>query len=103
MGRIQEDSMKLFGLVAITGLMVGITAVSGARAADPEFCRDYARVAVEQARRAENTPHCGHLLREARFSTEFRAHFDWCLGAHRREADDERARRHEALERCAFR
>ena len=95
--------MKLLCLAAMAGLAAAALSTPAARAADPEFCRDYARAAVEQSERAMNTRGCGHLLHDGRFSTDFRTHFQWCLEAHRHEADEQRSIRHEELERCAFR
>lgn len=94
--------MKTFCFVAAAAAAI-VLAAPAARAADPEFCKDYARSAVEQVHRAEHIRACGYLLGSPRFSPDWRNHFDWCLNAHRHEADEERARRHEALEHCEFR
>src|SRR5579862_7654597 len=84
-------------------LVVAAGAATSARAADRDFCRDYARAAVNQVRgamshgrcrfRAENNP--------ARWSTDFRVHFDWCRGVSRDQAEDERDARRHILDRCA--
>jgi hypothetical protein len=74
----------------------------GVRAADPDFCRDYAHKAMEQVHQAERVRSCGYLLGSGRFSPDWQAHYNWCLGAHHHEADEEWRRRHEALEHCEF-
>ena len=51
------------------------------RAADPAFCRQYARAALVQARGALASPHCGAGLQGVRWSAEFSAQYEWCLGA----------------------
>jgi hypothetical protein len=95
--------MSLLRFAFITVVLTTAATTPGARAADPDFCRDYARSAVEQVHRAEHIRSCGYLLDDGRFSPDWRAHYDWCLNAHHHEANEERARRHEALERCEYR
>lgn len=51
------------------------------RAADPAFCRQYARAALVQVRGALASPHCGAGLQGTRWSAEFSAQYEWCLGA----------------------
>lgn len=89
-----------FAVIAAAALAA--LASPGARAADPEFCRDYARSAIEQVHRAEHIPSCGYLLGSGRFSSDWRSHYEWCLNVHHHDAEEERARRHEALEHCEF-
>jgi hypothetical protein len=88
---------------AVAAAALAAVAAPGARAADPDFCRDYARSAIEQVHRAEHIRSCGYLLGSGRFSPDWQAHYNWCLGAHHHEADEERGRRHEELERCEYR
>nr|WP_294530913.1 hypothetical protein [uncultured Rhodopila sp.] len=95
--------MRLLHFVTITVAAAIVIAAPGARAADPDFCRDYARSAVEQAHRAEHIRSCAYLIDSPRFSPDWRSHYEWCLNAHHHEADEERERRHEALERCGYR
>jgi len=82
-----------------------VLAATSANAARPEFCRDYARAALNQVRGAEAHPRCDWRLdrNPTRWSTDFRAHFDWCRNATREEADAERDARTRALEHCAHR
>jgi hypothetical protein len=100
---IMEGYMRLLCFAAMAGLAVTTIVSPGARAADPEFCQDYARSAVEQANHAMHRRSCQYLVDGGRFSLDYRNHYNWCLNAHRHEADEERFRRHEALERCEYR
>ncbi len=71
-----------------------------AQAADPGFCRDYARAALNQVQIALSTPACRPGLEGARWSADYRVHFDWCLGAPYGAAQGERAARTRHLRRC---
>ncbi|HEY3681161.1 MAG TPA: hypothetical protein VGL45_20800 [Bradyrhizobium sp.] len=71
-----------------------------ARAADPAFCRPYARAALAQVRGALASPRCGAGLQGARWSTEFSVHYEWCLGASRDAAAVERKARLRLLRKC---
>jgi hypothetical protein len=51
-----------------------------AQAADPAFCRDYATAAVRQVELAKSVPACNRGV-GARWTIDYRVHFDWCLGA----------------------
>ena len=74
-----------------------------ARAADPAFCRQYARAALVQARGALASPHCGAGLQGARWSSEFSAQYEWCLGASPDAAAAERDARTRYLKGCTDR
>jgi hypothetical protein len=50
-----------------------------AQAADPAFCAGYADAAINQVRVALSSPNCAGGVRGARWSSERRVHFDWCL------------------------
>jgi hypothetical protein len=54
--------------------------ISAAQAAPEGFCRDYARAAVRQVELARATPACDRG-NGARWTTDYRVHFDWCMGA----------------------
>jgi hypothetical protein len=95
--------MTFIRLATLTALAIAALAPAGARAADPDFCNDYAGSAVHQSERALHTRSCEFLVTGGRFSTEYRNHFAWCRGVDRHQANEERARRHEALERCGAR
>jgi len=51
-----------------------------AQAADPGFCREYATAAVRQVELARSIPACNRGT-GPRWTTDYRVHFDWCLGA----------------------
>ena len=69
-------------------------------AAEPGFCRDYAQSAVDQTRFVRERPGCSRDAQGPRWSMNFRAHYDWCLGARYRDAEMERAIRHDYIESC---
>jgi len=85
-GRLLFIVSMLFALVA---------APIPVRAADPAFCRQYARTALVQVRGALASPHCGAGLQGARWSAEFSAQYEWCLGA----SPDAAAAEHDARTR----
>lgn len=85
------------------GLLTFIAGSSPVRAAEPHFCREYAESAVDQSRRALDDPRCERGARGPRWSTNYRYHYDWCLGARHESAREEREVRHEHLERCHWR
>jgi hypothetical protein len=91
----------------VSALMVsGILAASGvavsARAASPDFCRDYARAATTQYREAAEHRRCADQVQDsARWSPDFRHHFDWCRGVDRDQAQTERDARTQVLNDCA--
>jgi hypothetical protein len=74
-----------------------------ARAADPAFCKPYARAALVQVREALASPHCGAGLQGVRWSTEFSVHYEWCLGASLDAAAVERDARQRLLKTCTDR
>jgi len=77
--------------------------INSARAADPAFCRPYARAALVQVRGALASPHCGSGLQGARWSAEFSVHYEWCLGASPETAGAERDARTKYLRGCTDR
>jgi hypothetical protein len=84
-------------------LLVGvmIAAAAPVAAADRDFCRDYAQAALRQVRAALNHQRCSvHLDNPTRWSPEYRAHFQWCQHVSKDTATDERAARHQVLQRC---
>jgi hypothetical protein len=80
--------------------MAGLIA---ARAADPAFCKPYARAALNQVHTGLADPACGGGLQGARWSTDFSVHYEWCLGASLAEAGAERDARARVLRGCAGR
>jgi hypothetical protein len=80
-----------------------VCGLSGARAADPGFCRQFAKAAISQVREALADPRCGAGLQGARWSTDFAVHYEWCLGASLDAAGAERGARTRFLRACASR
>jgi hypothetical protein len=73
-------------------------------AADPGFCRDYARSAIEQFREAEHHDRCRDHIRDfAVWSPDWDHHYGWCLGVSRDQAWDGRRHRQEFLDGCEHR
>jgi hypothetical protein len=81
-------------------LMSGLT---DARAADPGFCRQFAKAAISQVRGALADPRCGAGVQGARWSTDFAAHHEWCLGASPDVAGADRDARTRFLRACTSR
>ncbi|MDR3482699.1 MAG: hypothetical protein P4L91_18530 [Burkholderiaceae bacterium] len=97
------QGVKMFKRVFFAVATIAVLTSSTVRAADERFCRDYARVAVDQAHRAERHGRCDRARREnpARWQGDFRGHYDWCRGVHRDNAEAERAERDRTLDYCA--
>jgi len=74
-----------------------------ARAADPAFCKQYARSALVQAREGLASPHCGAGLQGTRWSSEFSIQYEWCLQASRETIATERDARIKILHGCTDR
>jgi hypothetical protein len=98
--------MKAFnrkGILAFSAVLGVAVAAGSVQAAEPGFCRDYARAAANQARDAHAHPRCREAIERdpARWQLDFRGHYDWCIAHSRRDADAERGARTETLEHCA--
>jgi hypothetical protein len=90
----------------IAGCFPSIFLMSGladARAADPGFCRQFAKAAISQVRGALADPRCGAGVQGARWSTDFAAHYEWCLGASPAAAGADRDARTRVLRACTSR
>ena len=87
-------------LLASAFLVSGLTA---AQAADPGFCRQYARSALDQVRAGLSDPACGGALKGSRWSSDFAVHYEWCLGVSLGAAGDEKDFRTRHLKGCAIR
>ncbi len=86
------------------GLFVlSLGAATASQAANEDFCRDYARAAERQVHKAIDSGSCGWAIdrNPARWTTDYHAHFDWCLGASYDDANRERNARRAVLEHCA--
>jgi hypothetical protein len=92
------------GRLAFTAASIIVFATAApipARAADPAFCKSYARAALVQVRAALASPHCGAGLQGTRWSAEFSVHYEWCLGASPQRAAAERDVRTRSLKGCS--
>ena len=87
-------------LLAVFGALgASLTVVSAVQAAPPDFCRGYATAAVRQVEIARSTPACNRGT-GARWTIDYRVHFDWCLGAPPDAVEAERAARTNWIRSC---
>jgi hypothetical protein len=82
------------GVVAAGALMISI-----AQAAPEPFCRDYARAAARQVEVARSVRGCDRG-NGPRWTSDYRVHFDWCLGAPIPAVEAERQARTNWLRQC---
>ncbi len=80
-----------------------VAAPAPVRAADPAFCKPYARAALVQVREGLASPRCGSGLQGTRWSTEFSVHYEWCLEASGEVISAERDTRAKVLKGCSDR
>ena len=90
------ESMLLSGPMLLLSLTL-------AQAADPGFCRQYAKAALNQVRGGLTSPACASGLQGVRWSTDFSVHYEWCLGVSFDTAGSERDARMQRLKGCAGR
>ena len=88
--------LLLVGAVAL----VCVAAAPAAEAADTNFCRDYAAAAIRQAELGYSIPRCRPGMGGPRWATDFRVHYDWCLGASYEAAGVERDIRRRHIDAC---
>ncbi len=87
-------------LLAVFGALgVSMTIISTVQAAPAGFCRDYATAAVRQVGIARSTPACNRGT-GARWTTDYRVHFNWCLGAAPDAIEAERGARTNWIRSC---
>jgi hypothetical protein len=84
-------------LVAIAAVVA--VPLSAAHAAPPPFCHDYATAAIRQVQLARSNPACDRGT-GARWTSDYRVHYDWCLGAPMGAVEAERAARTNWIRRC---
>ena len=101
MGKKRMTTKRPFAAVLTTCLTVAQLAT--AHAADPGFCRQFARGALRQVQAGLSDPACGGGLQGSRWSSDFAVHYEWCLGVSLRAAGDERDFRTHHLKSCAIR
>jgi hypothetical protein len=83
------------------GTVLACSASASVHAADPAFCKPYAKAALVQVHGALANSSCGASLQGARWSTDFWTHYEWCLGASPDAAGTERDARAKYLKACA--
>jgi hypothetical protein len=91
------------GRLALVALLVWGFAGPGStagHAADPGFCREYTRAALNQVRGGLADPRCAGRLQGAKWSTDFAVHYEWCLGVSAAAAGEERDARTQYLKAC---
>lgn len=97
----EDDVLKrltsAIGLGATLALSVSFSA---AHAADPAYCNQYAQAAINQVRAGLANPACARGLQGARWSSEFKTHYDWCLTAAPPAIESERGARTGFLRGC---
>ncbi|THD70610.1 hypothetical protein [Phenylobacterium sp.] len=98
-------SRRLLSVLLIGAAFSGSLMTTAARAADRDFCRNYAEAAVRQSRAADEHDRCHRAVRDdpARWSSDIRVHMDWCRDAKIEDADREREARKHVLDDCARR
>ena len=70
-------SNKLMTAV-LGGVVMMVTGLPAANAADPGFCGSYATAALRQVKLAYEIPGCAHV-QGPRWSQDYNVHFNWCL------------------------
>src|ERR1700684_2354323 len=95
----RTTTRRPFAAVLMTSL--AMAQPGAAHAADPGFCRQYARSALDQVRAGLSDPACGGALHGSRCSSDFAVHYEWCLGVSLRAAGDEGDFRTRHLKSCA--
>jgi hypothetical protein len=93
-------SIRFVSLSAVVVMLAFQLPVPAAHAASPEFCRQYAQAALNQARGGRSQPGCRGAMDGDRWSMDFRVHYDWCLGHSPEAAESERGIRTGFLESC---
>jgi hypothetical protein len=102
-----EARRRMAGKLPITVFFVLMSLLVAApapvRAADPAFCKPYARAALVQVREGLASSRCGAGLQGTRWSTEFSVHYEWCLEASADAIAAERDARAKVLKGCSDR
>ncbi len=84
--------------IALTSALAALVPLT-AYAAAPGFCRDYARAAVRQVELARSVPACNRGT-GPRWTTDYRVHYTWCLGAAPAAVEAERTARTNWIRSC---
>ena len=92
-------SIRLSVAIAMASSVVLLSGAN-AFAADREFCGQYAHAAENQVHAGRSVPSCANGMQGVRWSSDFRVHYDWCLGASFAEIGAERDARTSYLKAC---
>jgi hypothetical protein len=92
---MSDNSKKILLVLAVASACT----ISRAQAAEPGFCRDYATAAVRQVELSRSIPACNRGV-GPRWTSDYRVHFDWCLGAPFPAVEAERAARTNWIRSC---
>jgi hypothetical protein len=84
-------------------LSISLSNPTAAHAAEPAFCKPYAKAALNQVRGGLTDPACASRLQGSRWSTDFAVHYEWCLGVSAGDADAEKNVRTRYLKGCVGR
>jgi hypothetical protein len=95
----EDTVVKSFMRMMILTPALAILVPATAQAADPGFCREYATAAVRQVELAKSVAACNRGV-GARWTAEYRVHFDWCLGAAPGAVEAERTARTNWIRSC---
>jgi hypothetical protein len=88
---------RVAAIISLTAICSGLTA---AQAANAEYCKGYASAAIHQVRGARSNPACAAGAQGARWSQDYRVHYDWCLGQPFAATGEERDARANYLQSC---
>jgi hypothetical protein len=87
-------------LAGVSLVVLTVSGISAARAADPAFCRGYTQAALNQVRAGLSNPRCQGGMQGPRWSSDFNVHYQWCLGASFTATGEERDARTNYLRGC---
>jgi hypothetical protein len=95
--------MNRLPLRVFLSALLALILFTEAQAADPVFCRQYAKAALNQVRGGLSNPACAGGLQGSRWSTDFSVHYEWCLAISDAAAGGERDARTRYLRGCTGR
>ncbi len=96
-------SRMLTSVLATTAGLVALAALTtGAQAANPDYCHNYARSAVAQYRAYLSIPGC-FKESNVRWHPDYGAHNFWCLSVSIDAAEQDRHDRSDVLDECRAR